>query len=159
MMRVLCDSCFWFALCNEDDSYHLSAVDYLELFESSKDEVKLIIPFPSLYETLRTAFCKREKAMQHFNRVIDAFGYFVFDDNYRESSYAKVKSSQNYQGRHFSLVDMIIRSIIEDNNVRKDALVTSNIHDFDDITSVYGVEILPLDDNQTFRNRHLNEIR
>ena len=156
MTKILCDSCFWFALCNEDDSYHLSAVDYLELFESSKDEVKLIIPFPSLYETLRTEFCKREKAMLLFNRVIDAFGYFVFDDKYREASYAIVKSSQNYQGRHFSLVDMIIRSIIEDNNVRKDALVTSNVHDFDDIASVYGVDILSLDDNQTYRDRYPN---
>ncbi len=51
---------------------------------------------------------------------------------------------------------MIIRSIIEDNNVRKDALVTSNVHDFDDIASVYGVDILSLDDNQTYRDRHPN---
>lgn len=82
-MRVICDSCFWFALCDETDSYHLAAIDYLNLFEQSKNEIKLIIPFPSLYETLRTEFCKRGKAMQLFNRVVDAFGYFIFDDMLR----------------------------------------------------------------------------
>jgi len=85
-----------------------------------------------------------------FNRVIDKYGYYLFDDEYRDASYAKVKSIQNYRGRHFSLVDMIIRSIIEDNNVSKDALITSNASDFDDIASVYGVDILPLVKNKDF---------
>ena len=54
MRRLIFDTCFWFALYDPNDSWHSLASKMISDFESG--DVKIIIPFPSLYETLNTDF-------------------------------------------------------------------------------------------------------
>ncbi|MGB1204020.1 MAG: hypothetical protein ACPG5B_00150 [Chitinophagales bacterium] len=51
-------------------------------------------------------------------------------------------SSNNYLNRKLSLVDMIIRNILKDINIRVDYLVTDNTRDFADVCAMRGVEII-----------------
>lgn len=150
MYNIVCDTCFWFGLLSPRDDYHLSALKiYEELLKNP--QLRFIIPFPSLYETLNTAFCSNKTAMERFNEIVRDKAEYVYDDSYREEAFEQAMSQENISGRHFSLVDIIIRMIIEDNNVRKDAIITSNIRDFYDY---YGkIEILQMIANHEMQSK------
>ena len=66
---------------------------------------------------------------------------FVYDDNYRDSAY-NLMLKENEKGRTLSLVDMIIRLMIADGNLKKDALVTFNVGDFEDVCRKNGIQII-----------------
>ena len=149
MYKVLCDSGFWFGLLDAKDEYHNSACELFELFEKMGDVV-FLLPFPSLYEFLKTSICGNQKAMELFNSIVDKNCELVSDLDYREDAFNVVKSKSNYQGRHFSLVDIIIRFIIEDTRIKKDFLLTNNRKDFGDITEIYNVSIEDVLTNQEY---------
>ena len=149
MPRILCDSCFWFGLCDPHDPYHLSSKDWFEYFEGLYN-LELVIPFPSMYETLRTEFCKRESGMADFNRAFEKYGVLIPDNLYRENAFEFVRSKANTQTRHFSFVDAVLRAIILDVNVNVDAIVTNNRGDFDDVANQSHIEVMSLIDNVTF---------
>lgn len=152
MYKVLCDSCFWFGLLDPKDSYHYSAVDIFEAFESIGDVVYLM-PYPSLYETLKTDICKNQTAMETFNRIVSKNCERIADDKYRDEAFNFAMSKSNYRGQHYSLVDVIIRSIIEDNSVKKDFLVTSNTKDFKDVADIHRVPIEEILNNEEFAKK------
>lgn len=149
MNRVLCDSCFWFGLFDSTDPYALSSEDWFETL-TNYGEVEFIIPYPSLYETLKTAICKNQRAMERFNNIVNRFGYLIPDDDYREDAFTQVMSKSNYRGRHFSFVDLVIRLILDDSNVHKSLFITNNVGDFKDVTDPNGVELLEIKSNADF---------
>lgn len=149
MNRVLCDSCFWFGLLDPSDSYACSSEDWYDTLTSFGD-LKFIIPYPSLYETLKTSICKNHRAMERFNDIVTRYGYLIPDDDYREDAFKQVMSKSNYLGRHFSFVDIIIRLILEDPNVHKSLFITSNVGDFKDVTDSNGIELLEIQTNTDF---------
>lgn len=152
MNRVLCDSCFWFGLLDPTDSYANSSEDWYETLVKLGD-LELIIPYPSLYETLKTSICKSPRAMERFNNIITQYGILIPDDNYRDDAFNQVMSRTNYLGRHFSFVDIIIRLMLEDTNTNKNLFITSNVGDFKDITDAHGIELLEIKTNSEFRRK------
>lgn len=134
---VLIDSGFWFALYDPRDQYHTSAEEREELLQTCN----LIIPWPCLYETFNTRFAKHTDAVQGFDRLLrQSHVIRLSDEPYREAALEAAITSA--QSRCFALVDMVIRLILDDVNVRKHGLLTFNQSDFGDLCRKHQIELL-----------------
>jgi hypothetical protein len=65
----------------------------------------------------------------------------IHDDDYRHSLH-DVIDPVNYKARKISLVDMVIRNILKDINIRIDFMATSNKKDFADLCALREIEII-----------------
>ena len=131
------DTGFWFALCARNDQYHLQALAKEELLHS----LNLIIPWPCLYETLNTWFVKNPISVRTFESFCQRPNVELADDTkYRESACSETFALA--PKRPISLVDMVIRYILDDVNIRKDCLLTFNRRDFVDVCRKRQIEIL-----------------
>ena len=132
---IIIDSGFWFALFNARDSYHENALLYF-------DDIilhTLVIPWPTLYETLNTRFSRRQSWIKEFHRVIKSHSVcYIPDDNYREISLDHFFLAN----QRYSLVDIIIRNILKDDSIKIDAILTFNESDFIDLCYKKGIEVL-----------------
>lgn len=142
MNNVLIDSCFWFSyLGTRNDNNQVIAKVIYERLE--KNSCNLIIPYPSLYETINTKLLrdKNRKAADWFLKqlVSNPRYYKIYDDSYRESAFAKTLEGRN---RGISLVDQILREMMKDKLLRIDTLITFNTGDFIDVCSKYGVDLI-----------------
>ena len=125
-MKVLADSGFWFALYNKRDQFHNEALEIFDLIE--KQRFNILIPFPTLYEVINTRFVKNISAKKSFNKIIiNRTNKIIEDKNYKEKALKEVFESDF---RTLSLVDIILRKIISDINIKINALITFNKNDF-----------------------------
>jgi predicted nucleic acid-binding protein len=134
---LLIDSGFWFALYEPRDQYHGPANERVELLHTCN----LIIPWPCLYEVFNTRFAKNKAAVMGFEKLLrQPHVIRLSDDSYREAALEAAITSA--QSRCFALVDMVIRMILDDINVRKHALLTFNQSDFGDLCRKHQIEML-----------------
>jgi predicted nucleic acid-binding protein len=132
------DTCFWIALCVSNDQYHQQALAKEELLYS----LNLIVPWPCLYETLKTRFVKNPMSVRAFERLLQRPNVELADDvKYRDAAYRET-IAWALDGRPISLVDVVIRFILNDVNIRKDCLLTFNLPDFVDVCRKRQIEIL-----------------
>ncbi len=135
---LLIDTGYFFALHTESDRYHTVADSKKDLVETAQ----VILPWPVLYETLNTKFVGTPGAIEWFDRLIKSPTTVLLDDTrYREMCYQTIVSSSR-QSRRLSLVDVILRSIIEDTNVRVAGILTFNHRDFVDVCQRHQVEMV-----------------
>lgn len=135
---VLVDTGFFFALRDRRDQHHGSAVAKKHLLDSSR----IILPWRVLYETLNTRFVGLPGATDWFDRLVLSPTTELLDDSqYRDTSYRSV-SATGRRGRRLSLVDSVLRSIIEDVNVRVAGILTFNPRDFVDVYRQHQIEML-----------------
>jgi len=131
---IVIDTGFWFALFDDRDSYHEDALLYFDYIAPHI----LVIPWPTLYETLNTRFSRRQSWTEEFNRIIRSNSVCYISDN----DYKEVSLNYFFNERHrFSLVDIIIRNILEDDSIKIDAILTFNKSDFIDICYKKGIEL------------------
>lgn len=129
-MNVLIDTGFWFAYYEGTDAHHPEAIKVMELLNNHR----ILIPFPSLYETIDTRFCRRKEWVNHFNKLITSSRCaLINDEQYKESSLTASIESAILKNWPLSLVDMVIRQMLADVNLKTDAIITFNPGDFDDI--------------------------
>ena len=128
MKRLIFDSCYWFALFNEKDQYHQLANQMANTFNSPS--IKILIPFPSMYETLNTAFVDNKSRLKRLSEILSNHEKveFIFDDEYKDNAYRNTIGQEN--GSKVSLVDSIILEMLEDQNLAIDGVVTFNSRDF-----------------------------
>jgi len=101
----------------------------------------VLLPWPILYETLRTRFVKHSSWTAAFSRRIRGQQYQLVDDReYRELALEQCLESAARSARQLSLVDMVIRSMIDDPHMRVDYLATYNTKDFSDVCAKRHVE-------------------
>ncbi len=133
---VLLDTGFWIALYESNDQHHESAASILEL---AKD-ANIPVPWPTAYEFLNTKFTRNYWRMVGFTNFTQGSSSIEWIDDvpYREAALNKFLNSQ---GRKFSLVDLVIREILSEVNIRIDYFVTFNTNDFKDICDRRGIEI------------------
>jgi predicted nucleic acid-binding protein len=132
---ILIDSCFWFSLYDKRDSYHSKAIILAELISGNN----LLITWPTLYETINTRFSKNLVWLNSFESHIYKSDTLLINDlGYRENVRSEIFSST----RPLSLVDRIIRSILSDESVKIDYLLTFNTGDFIDLCHYRRIEIL-----------------
>lgn len=141
-MNVIVDTGFWYSYLGTREQERHEVAD--KLFRKLDAlEANFLIPFPTLYEAINTKLLKaknRTKA-DWFLRQLQANPRFVKvpDDKYKDDAYQLTVSEANYRG--FSLVDMIIRVMMDDDQLKVDSLLAFNVDDFSDIAARRGISI------------------
>ncbi|HVI58389.1 MAG TPA: hypothetical protein VM619_05885 [Luteimonas sp.] len=133
---IIADSGFWIGLFNARDAHHSCACSIEEFLAVHS----VVIPWPSLYETLNTRLMRRQSDKDRFNAYLRRDSTVLLEDaKYKNFS---LKYVLDQRGTTYSLVDHVIRSMLEDSNIRVDALITFNPGDFIDVCQARGIEIL-----------------
>lgn len=138
-MNILVDTCFWYAYYDPRDEKHYIAKELIDYFEFGN----IIIPYPTLYETINTRFSKHTEWIAPFNELIQNEKFKLIDDNdYREIALNQTFEYSIYNKRPISFVDMIIRMMLDDINLKIDAMITFNLEDFIDVCTSKNIEII-----------------
>lgn len=133
---LLVDTGYFIALHDERDAHNAMAKRHERLLELRP----VVLPWPVLYETINTRFAKRPKVLMHIDAIITQESTLLLDDSpYREAAYRQVQ--QTSRKRPLSLVDAVLRAVIEDVNVHISALLTFNEGDFYDVCLPHRVEL------------------
>lgn len=136
---VIVDAGYWYALFDSRDGFFHDA----QAKAHHVDSLIVVFPWPTLYETLGTRFVKNRHGIDGFERVLKRPNVrFIDDAPYRDEALKATLQEARLQKRVISVCDMLIRFVIQDTNVRVDALLTFNIKDFADVCRGKGVEIL-----------------
>jgi len=136
---ALVDSGFWIALLDKRDQHYDEAQQKAEMLL----DLRYVLPWPILYETLRTRFVRRPLAVGKFKSFLKRPGTtFLEDAKYRAAALSDTLAERPPSGRVFSLVDNVLRMIIADTTVKVDCVFTFNKRDFIDVCSRRGVEIV-----------------
>ena len=77
MNNIIVDSGFWYALYDKRDQYHAEANELAEYLELGN----IVMPFPTLYESINTRFTKRTDWMKEFERLLELNNVQLIDDS------------------------------------------------------------------------------
>ncbi len=136
--NVIADTGFWYALYEPRDPFFDNANEIVKLIENQN----VLIPWPSLYETINTRFTKRKDYMQPFEVFINKPNVnLINDEEYKEKALQLSFAYSKTGKRTFSLVDIILREILSDISFKIDYLLTFNTGDFIDICNKRKIEI------------------
>ena len=136
---AMLDTCFIYALFDSRESLHSEASRKGSLVES----LRLGIPWPCLYETVNTRFIKEPARIKNFEQLLKRPGVALIDDvGYRDRAYEMTVDTAIRGRRTISLVDMVLRLMLDDVNVRAGYLFTFNPGDFADVCRRRGIELL-----------------
>jgi predicted nucleic acid-binding protein len=136
---LLADADFWYAFFDGREGQHDSASTRGQIIA----QAKIAVPWPILYEVINTRFIKDPGRVNRFDLLLKDRRTVLIDDvPYRNQAlHATIRESQN-RLRTISLVDMVIRFILDDPNVRIDAILTFNQSDFADVCRKRRIEML-----------------
>ncbi len=113
MESVVVDTGVWYALCDSRDNNYGQADAKAELLSI----LNVVVPWPTAYETLRTRFVKNTPAFRQFERLLKApHVLFLEDEKYRASAFDLSLESSLRKTRPLSMVDCLIRLVIDDPN-------------------------------------------
>jgi predicted nucleic acid-binding protein len=136
---VLADTGLWYAMFDGKDQHHNEArakADVLGMFQ-------IVLPWPTLYETLRTKFVRKAIALDQFERFLKSPNITYLEDRaFRQAAFELALNSSLRRGRPLSMVDCLIRLLLDDVNTRISYLATFNHQDFRDVCMRNGVEII-----------------
>jgi predicted nucleic acid-binding protein len=141
MEPALVDTGFWFALFDPRDQHYREAGAKAD----SLRRLRLVVPWPTLYETLRTRFVRNATALIQFEKFLKRDEVVYFDDSkYRERAFRLSLDSSIRQTplRPLSMDDCLLRLVIEDADVRLRYLATFNRRDFLDVCWAKRVEFI-----------------
>ena len=136
---AIADSGFWFALFNERDQYHEEAIEKAEYLEL----LQILCPWPCLYETVNTRFMRRAYQVAQFERYLSRHNFIIIDDTpYRNNALRRTLTPTGHNIAAFSLVDLVVRYILDDVNIKTHYILTFNKKDFEDVCAKRQIEIL-----------------
>ena len=140
MRRVLLDTGFWRGRVSQGDRHEARAREIARSIDDAR--AATIIVWPILYEIMRTKFMKNPRELVVFQQAIgNSRVEYVDDAEYRQGALVLAFNSAA-RGRPLSLVDCVLRLILEDADVRIDTFVTFDPGDFDDVCNKRGVDRL-----------------
>lgn len=135
--KVLVDTGFWIALLTKSDEHHTTAL----ILEEDLAVHHLLIPWPTLFEFVDTRLARKASDAARLRRLLLREGNELINDlPYRDRS---LEFTLGTRGHTFSLVDHILRSIMEDPEVNIDGFVGFNHDDFYDVCARRNIEMLP----------------
>jgi predicted nucleic acid-binding protein len=136
---ALVDTGFLYALFDPKDSYSKRAKELEPLLE----DLQIILPWPCLYETLKTSFVKKKWAVQQFDLFVKRLRVkYVDDDEYKYEAYSTTLKYWRIGKRPISLVDMVVRLMLDDVNIKKHCIITFNAPDFIDVCRKRQIEVI-----------------
>lgn len=124
MENALIDTGVWYGVFDYRDTRYNKKdanekAEYFDLF-------RLVLPWPTVYETLRTRFVKNKPALQRFEKFLKAPNIIYLDDTkYRYDAFDLSLESSLRRGRPLSMVDCLLRLVIDDPNVKINYLLRS----------------------------------
>ena len=137
-MNIVVDSCFWIALYDKREEDHQWAN---ETWERLQDGNKFLVPYPTMYEFINTRLMRRKDGVEMFRVLFGKQDSItrVSDEEYREDAlHVTLQPSM----RTLSLVDTTIRLMLEDDRIKKHAMLTMNIGDFMDVCLRKGIKLI-----------------
>ncbi|HPO16508.1 MAG TPA: hypothetical protein PLI09_23940 [Candidatus Hydrogenedentes bacterium] len=136
---IVVDTGFWFALFDPRDQYHAQAGEK----ENVLAQMNVLVPWPSLYETINTRFCKKPHQVVRFESLLRQPHFLRIDDTpYRDKALEITLRWSKSKKRVIALADMVIRLVLDDITIKKDALLTFNAEDFIDVCRTQKIELL-----------------
>ena len=139
MNNIIVDSGFWYALYDVRDEHHVEANDLIAYLEMGT----ILMPFPTLYESINTRFSRRRNWMEDFEILLTRPNVYLIDDKeYKDKAVNLTFEMTLQQNRPISLVDTVIRMMLDDPELKIDYLLCFNIEDFVDICQRRRIEIL-----------------
>jgi predicted nucleic acid-binding protein len=149
-MKDICvDAGFLIGLYNVQDEFHDRATQYfLSMFD--KENNCLVIPWPILYETVRTKTVRNRDAMLSLERDwkyllmhkrLTLLSDVPFREDVVDECFSELRKPDR-QRRNLSIVDRVIRRILSDRSVRIDVFITFNPKDFADVCKTSQREML-----------------
>ncbi|MDN3724954.1 hypothetical protein QRD02_11210 [Aequorivita sp. SDUM287046] len=139
MNNIIIDTGYWYALFDSRDKYHIDANNLSEFLELGN----VLIPYPTLYESLNTRFSKRRQWMEEFEKIIQRGNVTLVDDSdYKDIALNLTFETILLQNRPISLVDTIIRIMLDDKNLKIDYLLSFNLNDFFDVCQRRRIQVL-----------------
>ncbi|MBZ5618821.1 MAG: hypothetical protein LAQ69_08885 [Acidobacteriia bacterium] len=139
MAYVLVDTGLWYAMFDRRDQHHSDAKDKAEVLRM----FQIVLPWPTLYEALRTKFVRNAVALDQFERFLKGPNITYLDDaSFRHAAFDLSLDSSLRRGRPLSMVDCLIRLLLEDVNTRISYLATFNYQDFVDVCRRNRVQII-----------------
>lgn len=135
--QILLDTGFLYALFEAKDEHHPEALAYADFLS----DYQIIIPWPILYETVNTRFIRRPITIRRMEKLLKRPNVTLLDDAaYKQEA---LELSLSSVGRAFSVVDNVLRLVLDDRNVRVNYLFSFNRGDFADVCAQRNVEIVP----------------
>lgn len=139
MDAVIVDSGVWYAMFDGRDGNHREAQAKAELLPM----LTVAVPWPIAYETLRTRFVRNAMALGRFEQFLKSPNVeFVPDEEFRDAAFQLTFESSLRRQRPLSMVDCVIRLMLDDVNTRIRYLATFNVRDFSDICTKNRVQII-----------------
>lgn len=140
MPSILVDTGVWIALCDPRDQ--TVARDVIEELYDRIRALSIIVPWPLAYETMRTRLVRNHQALLRFEAVLKFSRIVHLDDApYREPALKHSFDSSLRRNRPLSMVDCMIRLLLEDIQTKIPYFATFNIADFADICTRRRVEV------------------
>jgi hypothetical protein len=141
MPTVVVDTGVWYSIFDARD--RVRDRKNVEDLAERLSLLTIAVPWPTMYEMLRTRFVNNRAALEMFERQLKAPNVeFVDDLRYREDALRLAIDSSLNRGRPLSMVDCAIRLFLDDANTRIKYLATYNIPDFADVCRHRRIEIL-----------------
>lgn len=141
MPNTLVDTGVWLSLVDPSDTAatrpEVDAVDDL------LEDHRIVLPWPVGFETLRTKLARKRLAMLALERRLKSpHVEWVDDQPYRADALEMTFEAAIRGGRALSMVDCLMRLMLDDVNLRIDYFATWNGRDFEDVCQPRGIAIL-----------------
>lgn len=139
MSNIILDTCFWRAIYDARDA-HYEIAQLISKKYIDNTAYKILVPYPTMYELLRTEFVKNKAILNAVATLLnkDCFDK-VCDAAYRDQA---LELTFKCNTRNLSVVDNLIRLMIEDVNLRIKGVVTFNVGDFDDLCRAKSITLI-----------------
>ena len=140
MTTVLVDTGVWYAMFDPRD--RMASEEDVRFLESRIEALSVVIPWPIAYETLRTRFVRNRQGLERFEQRLKSPKIKLVDDApYREDALALSIESSLRGHRPLSMVDCVIRILLDDANGKIRYLATYNAADFADVCARRSIDL------------------
>lgn len=141
MNSILVDTGVWYAIFDQRERQQERKE--VNLLANRIEQFRIVVPWPVTYETLRSRFVKNRLALEGFERQMKSVNIsFVDDTSYRDEALALSLESSLRKNRPLSLVDCLIRLLLDEPDMQIRYLATYNERDFSDVCRKRNIEIL-----------------
>lgn len=124
MKTIILDTGYWIALFSpeKEKEKQQTVEEVTRLID--ENNYSILIPFPTLYEFLNSKLSRKRDKINLINELSKSKYKKIYDDDYRDKALKKFSDQFSYSISDISLVDEVIKEMIEDEKLRTDSIVT-----------------------------------
>ena len=136
MKTIILDTGYWIALFSpeKEKEKQKTVEEVTRLID--ENNYSILIPFPTLYEFLNSKLSRKKDKLNLVNELSKSKYKKIYDDKYREKALKNFSDQFSYSIPDISLVDEVIKEMIEDDKLKTDSIVT-----FDEALKNYALSM------------------